>query len=423
MVGQVSFANVRLGTRRRESGGILQVSRNLGFVWVLSGRRSPVTPLLGIYGKGSHLVNPGSLVTRVANKSTWHGNRAPIRPESTDTQFRPTVSGVAPERLLVSKNRPHRPHRSSAFRRTGSSFRRTGSIALVERSQGRAYQNDGLVDASAVTRHNLVQTYTDETFSTPLRFVPNLGYCATFSTRRNGNSKPVDHLNIRHVYPAHPWSRSGLTGAGVHAQGRFVERDHLDGATELPDRQAKALQGRWHLQPVVATYRQMAPSLGSSPDCLLFASFPFRSLLQGHQGRYLDTDPFPQVRLLAPFDTGSLLHRGGFKVAPEQQGPKRLAGEAPTSVARPQRLPPSPRHPLSGSMGIGMKSWQGTPTFIGSQASRKVDKLVSHGLTVDTSARNSGTVKLYGLMNRIWNAMQSMLHKPYNDRSRHRKVN
>ena len=337
MVGQVSFANVRLGTRRRESGGILQVSRNLGFVWVLSGRRSPVTPLLGIYGKGSHLVNPGSLVTRVANKSTWHGNRAPIRPESTDTQFRPTVSGVAPERLLVSKNRPHRPHRSSAFRRTGSSFRRTGSIALVERSQGRAYQNDGLVDASAVTRHNLVQTYTDETFSTPLRFVPNLGYCATFSTRRNGNSKPVDHLNIRHVYPAHPWSRSGLTGAGAHAQGRFVERDHLDGATELPDRQAKALQGRWHLQPVVATYRQMAPSLGSSPDCLLFASFPFRSLLQGHQGRYLDTDPFPQVRLLAPFDTGSLLHRGGFKVAPEQQGPKRLAGEAPTSVARPQR--------------------------------------------------------------------------------------
>jgi len=75
MVGQVSFANVSLGTRLRESGDIVQVSRGLGFVWILSGRRSRVTPLLQLYSKGSHLVDKESLIGRIASQYPLQENR------------------------------------------------------------------------------------------------------------------------------------------------------------------------------------------------------------------------------------------------------------------------------------------------------------------------------------------------------------
>lgn len=75
MVGQVSFANVSLGTRLRESGDIFQASRGLGFVWILSGRRSRLAPLLQLYSKGSHLVNKESLIARIASRYPLQGNR------------------------------------------------------------------------------------------------------------------------------------------------------------------------------------------------------------------------------------------------------------------------------------------------------------------------------------------------------------
>ena len=68
MAGQVSFANMAMGTRFKENGEILQISKDLGFIWVLSGKRSPIAPLLHVYNRGCHLVSKDSLLTRISNQ-------------------------------------------------------------------------------------------------------------------------------------------------------------------------------------------------------------------------------------------------------------------------------------------------------------------------------------------------------------------
>ena len=407
MVGQVSFANVSLGTRRRESGDILQVSRNLGFVWILSGRRSPVTPLLGIYSKGSHLVNRKSLVARVASKQTWHANTLSIidnepyiakqcmHPNST--QFRSKMPGVDQDTPPVFQSR--------------------GPIVFDERGERRAAQNGALASASRpciptgcmerqtvprnaeslrglvgpVMTPNPVGNCSNVTFSTALRFVPNLGYCSISLSATKESRNLIPHGNHLNVYSGLTWPRAerhreaatelpgrhpkelqaSQASRGQASQGFGVSLNGPDpkpvpciptgckdgfeghpciacdaeGGRKAPLSAAKPTRGRFHCQPRLATGRRVTPSATLSPDCLLFDSFP---LLQSYQEGHLSAAAFAHKPSPVPFEAGPAFRRKGSKAILGQKGAKRLTGTGPTSMARPQRPYPLPSTPPLG---------------------------------------------------------------------------
>ena len=67
--GQIAFVHLLFGSPVKEDGSMGQMSKSLGLIWILSGQKSRVTPLLPPYGRGSHLVNRGSLMTRILGSS------------------------------------------------------------------------------------------------------------------------------------------------------------------------------------------------------------------------------------------------------------------------------------------------------------------------------------------------------------------
>jgi hypothetical protein len=79
MAGQVSFASMAMGTRLKGNGEILQISKDLGFIWVLSGKRSPISPLLSVYNRGCHLVSKDSLLTRISAQMSSKSFQAALK--------------------------------------------------------------------------------------------------------------------------------------------------------------------------------------------------------------------------------------------------------------------------------------------------------------------------------------------------------
>ena len=81
--GQISFASSLIGGRLRGNGDIVQFSRDLGFVWILSGKESAPLTLLDLFQKGAHIVNQNTIIARVPtfNPDTFWGfdSRAPGR--------------------------------------------------------------------------------------------------------------------------------------------------------------------------------------------------------------------------------------------------------------------------------------------------------------------------------------------------------
>ena len=172
MVGQVSFANVSVGTRLRESGDILQVSRNLGFIWILSGRRSPIAPLLTVYGKGSHLVNQESLVARAASKEESDGNTPLSLYNSNSIHSRSRGIVYDPDRRVISKSE-------------------TYQTDLAKRDQNRTDQHRGLLEKFSMVAPTSMGDYSDALSITRFRFLPNRRYWAIFSSPGRKNKMKV----------------------------------------------------------------------------------------------------------------------------------------------------------------------------------------------------------------------------------------
>ena len=63
--GQISFASLLIGKRIRENGDVVRVSRNLGFVWILSGKQPGPVALLDLLQRGTHIVNQNTIVAKV----------------------------------------------------------------------------------------------------------------------------------------------------------------------------------------------------------------------------------------------------------------------------------------------------------------------------------------------------------------------
>ena len=179
IVGQVSFANVSVGTRLRESGDILQVSRNLGFIWILSGRRSPIAPLLTVYGKGSHLVNQESLVARAASKEEWDGNT----PAS-----------------MYNLNSIHSRSKGMVFDRDRRVVAKSESCQtdLAERGHNITDQYRGLLDAFSMSAPTSMGNHSDELSTIRFRFLPNLRCWAILSPpgRKNRIKGPSHQPNV-----------------------------------------------------------------------------------------------------------------------------------------------------------------------------------------------------------------------------------
>ena len=62
--GQISFASLLIGKRIRENGDIVRVSRDLGFVWILSGKQPGPVTLLDLLQRGTHIVNQNTIVAK-----------------------------------------------------------------------------------------------------------------------------------------------------------------------------------------------------------------------------------------------------------------------------------------------------------------------------------------------------------------------
>ena len=73
IAGQVVFVAMAMGTCLKGSGEMVQVSKDLGSVRVLSGKRSTIAPLLSVYNGGCHLVNRWSLVSRTSEAMIRQG--------------------------------------------------------------------------------------------------------------------------------------------------------------------------------------------------------------------------------------------------------------------------------------------------------------------------------------------------------------
>ena len=73
IAGQVVFVTMAMGTCLKENGEMIQVSKDLGSIRVLSGKRSTIVPLLSVYNEGCHLVNRKSLVSRASGTMMRQG--------------------------------------------------------------------------------------------------------------------------------------------------------------------------------------------------------------------------------------------------------------------------------------------------------------------------------------------------------------
>ena len=62
--GQISFASLLIGKRIRDNGDIVRVSRDLGFVWILSGKQPGPVALLDLFQRGTHIVNQNTIVAK-----------------------------------------------------------------------------------------------------------------------------------------------------------------------------------------------------------------------------------------------------------------------------------------------------------------------------------------------------------------------
>ena len=289
MVGQVSFANVSVGTRLRESGDILQVSRNLGFIWILSGRRSPIAPLLTVYGKGSHLVNQESLVARVTSKEALQGVDVPrdgfgISLNEWDGNLPPSIynsSSIHPASKGIIFDRDRRVVAKSESCQTD----------LAEKSHNIIDQHRGLLDA----------------FSTA---APSIAFGAPAPSMAGGG-----HRTPTGSIPAFGPRRGGhrtLSSIGDHSDElattgfRFFPNLRCWAILSPPGRKNKIKVPRHQ------------PNVSLSPDCLLFRLFYAGRALQNYQQqeRFLSAAGLVQNSSLLPFTGDPGFEEGEFKTDP-----------------------------------------------------------------------------------------------------------
>ncbi len=285
MVGQVSFANVSVGTRLRESGDILQVSRNLGFIWILSGRRSPIAPLLTVYGKGSHLVNQESLVARVASKEEWDGNTPLSMYNASNIDSRST-------RIIFDRDRDCRVVAKSESCQTD----------LTKRGHNITNQHRGLLDAFSTAAPSMAE-----------------GSMATRPTERLGGAGPPPGTPVR------------------PGQGRGGQRtptsmgDHSDDLATTQFKFFPNLRFWAILSPPGRKNRIEVPShqpnVSLSPDCLLFRSFYAGRALQNYyqQERFLSAAVLVQNSSLLSFKGDPRFEQGEPKTTRSASRRTRLA--------------------------------------------------------------------------------------------------
>ncbi len=106
--GQISFVSLLLGTRPGEDGGLLQISKSLGLIWILAGERPSIGPLLLPYSRGSHLVDKGSAMGRVVGKAGMQAEGLNAVPGGWGRGLR---QGNSPRIRLNSPGDPRLGHR------------------------------------------------------------------------------------------------------------------------------------------------------------------------------------------------------------------------------------------------------------------------------------------------------------------------
>ena len=175
MAGQVSFASMAMGTRFKGNGEILQISKDLGFVWILSGKRSPISPLLKVYNRGCHLVSKDSLLTRISAQMSSKSFQAGLKESKIGNH---ALNGaVQPEACKESEHvyaqlfeKQQREHRF-ANRAT------TRSLNLLERKAR-------LADSNTIASCQASSTPLDSrrwTSSLTVKFAPSIGHRVALS--------------------------------------------------------------------------------------------------------------------------------------------------------------------------------------------------------------------------------------------------
>ena len=91
--GQISFASLLIGKRIRENGDIGQVSRDLGFVWILSGKQPGPVALLDLLQRGTHIVNQNTIVAKApcldGIDASFFGSKKKISDNTSGTRQSP----------------------------------------------------------------------------------------------------------------------------------------------------------------------------------------------------------------------------------------------------------------------------------------------------------------------------------------------
>ena len=82
--GQISFASLLIGTQIQKNEDLVRVSRDLGFIWILSGKQPGPVPLLEIFQRGTHLVNKKTVIARVSTLSSL-GDLKAVSDQDLDT--------------------------------------------------------------------------------------------------------------------------------------------------------------------------------------------------------------------------------------------------------------------------------------------------------------------------------------------------
>ena len=82
--GQISFASLLIGTQIQKNEDLVRVSRDLGFIWILSGKQPGPVPLLKIFQRGTHLVNKKTVIARVSTLSSL-GDLKAVSDQDLDT--------------------------------------------------------------------------------------------------------------------------------------------------------------------------------------------------------------------------------------------------------------------------------------------------------------------------------------------------
>ena len=85
--GQISFASLLIGTRIRGNGDIARVSRDLGFLWILSGQQPGPVVLLDLLQKGTHIVNQSTIIARIFTPCSDVTKPSSLLRENLEHQF------------------------------------------------------------------------------------------------------------------------------------------------------------------------------------------------------------------------------------------------------------------------------------------------------------------------------------------------